>query len=292
MEQAGVESDSPSTADRVAQLRERVGALELALADATADADTAQQQLESLTYAAELTREEVTRRRRENSELRGAEEEANGDVSAATATTCVLDLEEELLNAKHDAAIVRYDVEQLEFQVEQLRRRARHAPNAHVLNLAAPAAPRSPSLRSPTLTSFGSGLGSGAPPSPRHLQRLIADVDALVTVEGVAAGGDIAESYASCRLGVTASGDLALFSYNDADPVAHLERSEEAGGMGELSTEDVLALRHFLYACDAYTEGQCGGGALRLCGLHEAVVGTVQVIADTSSAPRLDGHGG
>lgn len=242
-------------------------------------ADLAREHLKSLVYATELSKDEVARRKRGNSEL---EDAYTSTPYVEVSVEDVQRLETTLLSAKRELADIRYDIENMEFTLRRLRDASKP--------LSSSRSPRdTPESQNDSALSQLRALRS-----PGHLQtrspvrysRLIADVDAVVAVVGNA-NNEEEVLYAPCRIGISASGSIALFTYNSSDPILKLHAPYEVR-KNELTTNDHLALREFLYSCSVQSPEV--NRKLMLCGLQEAIMGTSRIIEGTSSALRIDNN--
>lgn len=274
-----------SWAERIPHLREEIAKLSRLLADQATEEKDAQEQIESLTYAAELTRGEAQRRVRSNSEMSSVYERASANGDERHTLEALHGLEGELLNAKRDAANVTFEVEQMEFRLKKLREKAVAARPGGKGGLHGDVrSPASPALRSsPQLTSLAGGTLAKRKMSPAtRPSRLIGDVDCLVGFVDDKKEGLASEEYAPCRLGVTASGHMALYSYASAVP--QLELDDRGASEGELEGEDVQALRKNMDSVGL----QIAGSTYELCGLRESVGASMQLIQDASKLLRTD----
>lgn len=338
--------DETRIADKMRQelpsLRSEISSLTQTLADLSVEESAVTDQVRSLKYALQLTRGEVERRQRANSELHTAyrtptptsvesqsssqafiptmsldtfasQTVATGDAGMSTTTAFVNTphadgstrkkehtnvslsglegtrdrnggnddtnsgrlsielqqeevqrLEEELLNAKRDAANAVFEVEALSSRLNRLREtkgresrsiglgspRAESGKHGWGKGKAATSSPGSvPGFgvdvlsRSPRQSSIpgvgslpksmsprtNSGVRATASPSTRSA-RLIGDVDALVGFSG--------EHFAAGRLGVAASGRLALYSYASADAIASVDADADDLIVHELDEDE------------------------------------------------------
>ncbi|KAI0564456.1 hypothetical protein FGB62_25g158 [Gracilaria domingensis] len=259
-------ADPPETewASQIPLLQQEIAKLKRFLSQLESEEAEADQQLQSLTYALELTKSEAVRRKRSNNELQTAYNNLQ-TVDGDALDEQVQALEAELLNAKRDAANLVYEIEQLEFQIR--RYRESDANVAHTYSEVV--SPRSPPMTSPRV-SLGTPLltSPGTRPS-----RLIGDVDALVRVkvDEEQTDGNM-EHFAMCRLGVSAGGHIAIYSYANADAVARLD--EQLLSSGHMVDGDVEALRKALDSVAI----QAGSKQYSLCGLREAVLSCKQLI--------------
>lgn len=252
-----------SWATQIPHLREEVKKLKENMAELKREEEEAEQQLHSLNYAVELTRSEVARRRRSNNELQSAYESEQVPKNNSSDEQ-VQSLEAELLNAKRDAANLVYEIERLEFRLKRARESQAHESNAFRERVA----PRSPTT-SPRVSLSSGPLTS---PAPRPL-RLVGDVDALVRVKADAekVEGSVDE-FEMCRLGVSAGGHIAVYSYANAQPIAYLE--EQKLKVQGLDEQDREALREGMSSVPV----RIGEEAFSLCGLREAVLSCKQLI--------------
>lgn len=252
----------------IPQLRDEIERLNQLLTELQVDEKESQEQLRSLTYALGLTRGEVVRRKRSNNELRTAYQFRSGDAAQDDSVKFaeVQRLEGELLNEKRDSANMEYEVEQLQFKLKRLQEDTLSLP----IQLHEAVSPASPGLRSPQLTILSSKSISTPPARP---SRLIGDVDALVKFSE-------SDEYAPCRLGVSASGHMALYSYNSAMPLLRFE--EEHASSGELSEEDKAALIENLQAIEVLV----GMEQFELVGLKESIESAMQLMEETSDSIR------
>ncbi|PXF40263.1 hypothetical protein BWQ96_10025 [Gracilariopsis chorda] len=252
-----------SWATQIPLLREEVKKLTENMAELEKEEEEAEQQLHSLKYAVELTKSEVARRRRSNNELQSAYESEQPPQNNSSDKQ-VQSLEAELLNAKRDAANLVYEIERLEFRLKRAREIQTHDASAYRERVA----PRSPTT-SPRVSLSAGALTS---PAPRPL-RLIGDVDALVRVKADADKDEgSVDDFEMCRLGVSAGGHIAVYSYANAQPIAYLEEQElKVQGLDE---EDREAIRKGMSSVPV----RIGEEGYSLCGLREAVLSCKQLI--------------
>lgn len=272
-------------AERIPQLREEITKLTRLIGDQAAEEKDAQEQIQSLTYAADLTRGEVERRARSNSEMSTVYQRESANGEEGHTLEGLHRLEEELLSAKRDAANITFEVEQMDFKLKKLREKAVAArPGMKGVMHGDVRSPASPALRSsPQLTSLAGGNLAKRKISPAtRPSRLIGDVDCLVGFVDDKKEGLGSEEYAPCRLGVTASGHVALYSYASAVP--QLELDERNASAGELEGDDMETLRKNMDSVDL----QIAGSMYELCGLRESVGASMQLIQDASKLLRAD----
>lgn len=253
---------SPKYSEKIAQLRAEVGSLQRHLSDLASEERDSQEQLQSLTYAADLTRSEALRRRRANSELDTAYQSepqlsrGDGDIFE------VQRLEEALLNAKRDAANVVFEVEQLRFQLKKLKETVVKGVEGSVEGVVG--AQSSPG----GILSPGGMLAS---PGGGKMGRLIGDVDVVVGV-----GGGV---YVGCRVGVAANGQMGLYSYGGDEVVVALD--DRTVKREALRKDDQLGLEEGLRCVDLL-DGN------RLCGLWQVVSAVVRFSSDTQATIKAD----
>lgn len=335
-----------TTTAQADDLRAEVAELTRLLTDLAVEERDAQTQLQSLKYAVQLTRGEVERRQRANTELETAYhhdgeslflsvmnpttptttsiETLTTPTSTTTTTTSATNvvspvasladaeldevqrLEGALLNLKRDVASVLFETEALELQVRQQRDALREQPSPP----GAPTADGAQAPPSPSTESLACGVGEGVSgigvmaiqeavvspqnragvlsvSSPHHASgggvgtrkaspparavRLIGDVDALV-----AFGPSNREArFAPCRLGVSATGQLGVYSYASAAPLLPVaETSAEVRDV--LPGAEMDALREGVVVAPVGV----GGAQLLLCGLREAVAAALVLVRD------------
>ncbi|CAN8069398.1 unnamed protein product [Agarophyton chilense] len=259
-------ADPPETewATQIPLLKQEIARLESFLSDIENEEAEADQQIQSLTYALELTKSEAVRRRRSNNELQDAYKAAqttNDNSHEQQAQS----LEAELLNAKRDAANMVYEIKQLEFNIRRGRQYEAHRSYIYedVMSPRSPASSPRISFGTPSLTSPGS-----------RPSRLIGDVDALVRVrmDDDDDNEESAEHFGMCRLGVSAGGHIAIYSYASAEPLAHLD--ERVLSSEPMDQGDVEALRKALDSMVIRVDSE----QYSLCGLREAVLSCKQLI--------------
>lgn len=255
-------SGSPEYSEKITHLRAEISSLQRHLSDLETEERDSQEQLQSLTYAADLTRSEALRRRRANSELDTAYQSVpplsrgDGDVSE------VQRLEGALLNAKRDAANVVFEVEKLRFRLKKLKETMAKGVEGGVEGVIV------------AHSSPGGILSPGGmltPPGGGKVGRLIGDVDALVGV-----GGGV---YIGCRVGVGANGQMGLYSYGGNEVVMALDdRTVKREALGK---DDELGLEEGLRCVDLM-DGN------RVCGLWQAVSAVIQLSLDTREGIKTD----
>lgn len=280
------ERTTESWVERIPQLRQEISKLTRLLNDQEAEENDAQEQIQSLTYAADLTRDEAERRARSNSEMSTVYQRDAANGEEVHSLEALRSLERELLNAKRDAANVTFEVEQMDFKLKKLREKAaaRSGRSGRVRMHPDVRSPTSPALRSsPQITSLASGNLAKRKMSPlTRPSRLIGDVDCLVGFVDDKKEGLPSDGYAPCRLGVTASGHMALYSYSSAMP--QLDLDDRSAMTGELEEYDVEALRKNMDSVDL----QIAASNYSLCGLRESVGASMQLIQDASKLLRTD----
>lgn len=291
-------------------LQDEVNTLTKTLAEVTVEEGEVFKQLRSLKYALQLTRGELERRHRANSELhtayrtssdglqlegdRRVEQTTTGlleginpsgygrggsDESSAAEATAGLEQEEvqrletELLNAKRDSASVTFEVETLEFQLKRLRESLHDAREEAAKQYEVVSSPGGLASKSPALpVRSGSRPGSVRSPPTARASRLIGDVDALI---GFANDEGIPDGqYAPCRLGVSANGHIGVYSYASPESLMTIDGLDNP--ISELCTEDALALADGL---EAVRVG-AGDRSYVLCGLSEALRAATQLMTN------------
>lgn len=311
------EDETQTLTTEIPHLREEVDKLTRTLAEVTVEESEVFKQLRSLKYALQLTRGELERRQRANSELHtayrapsdglqvdldryaeltAAMEGAVGDrnyrseldtpfVEIPTANPAtsnfqheeVQRLEGELLNAKRDAANVLFEVEALEFRLKRMRESVHEARAAAAEHYDAVGPSPKAAASSPKLQGRSNSRSSNVRTSPMtRAGRLIGDVDALI---GFA--DDLGEPdgrYAPCRLGVSANGHVATYSYASPDALMSIDGLDNP--IDDLCTADALALADGLEAVRVRVENR----SYILCGLSEAVRAATQLIPKSSKS--------
>lgn len=252
----------PAYSEKIAHLRAEISSLHRHLSDVELEERESQEQLQSLTYAADLTRSEALRRRRANTELDSAYQTMpplwRGDDDLSE----VQRLEEALLNAKRDAANVVFEVEQLRFRLKKLRETASKSVEGSVEGVV---------VGHSSPAGMMSQSGKLASPGGGKVGRLIGDVDALV---GVGEG-----EYAGCRVGAGANGQLGLYSYGGDEVVVALD--DRTVMRETLGQEDRLGLAKGM-GCVDLLDGN------RVCGLWQAVSAVVRLTLDAQARIRTD----
>lgn len=226
-------------------LRKEISLLEKHLDSVKADEEEAQEQLKSLTYAADLTHGEVARRKRANQELDSAFQQGDGENDEEKKIGMLGQLEGDLLNAKRDAANVTFEVEQLMFTLKRMREKERGMES-----------PRLDVQRSPRVGSGSMGMTSPI----RKMGRLIADVDGVLLE-----GDDVIEA----RIGVGMAGGVGLYSYGEAEQVVALD--EQNINIEQLNETDLEKLKQALTCVDLMDDSV-------ICGVMEAVKGVIDMV--------------
>lgn len=286
---------------RVSQLRAEIASLTALLAEQASEERDVQQQIESLTYATDLTRDEAHRRARANEELANAyklvsaksnrDRDPQGpDHRPQPSVKALHALERDLFHAKGAAAAATFEAEQVEFKLKKIKERlAADAAGRRAGRIPADvASPSTPVMRSsPQITSLSGSVSSGGV-SKRKMSplvrptRLIGDVDCLLAFADDAAEVLNNDNYAPCRLGVTANGHMAVYSYASAIP--QLELDDRSAKTVEIGDADVDALRDNLSSVDL----QIGASEYCLSGLREAVNASMQLVQDATTLLKAD----
>lgn len=307
-------------ASELPNLRNEVDTLSKTLSEVTTEEARLVDQLRSLKYALELTRSEVERRQRANSELQTVyhqsddnsnnnnnieqilnepytvseqhyqtENEDKDDKEEAIATAEiqheeVQKLEGELLNAKRDAANVLFEVENLEFHLKRLKETANTlaSANSKTEKKHSTCATPPPPLVIPSSPSNVGGGQESPTTSHAHAHsraRLIGDVDALVGFTDTDDAEE--EEYAGCRLGVSANGSVAVYSYASANALMGVDVLER-DDIDHVSNSDRMALIKELDAVRVAVLDDTDVVNVKLiCGLGEAVRSAVQLMQDS-----------
>lgn len=243
---------SETWAQCIPQLKSEIASLTNLLRALSTEESDAQEQLESLTYALGLTKGELARRKRSNSELSRAYQTGRR-ASTSKPYDLVQKLEGELLNAKRDSANMEYEVERLEFRLKKLNE------GDVSREPISPVVAQSPALRSPRM-----GIRSPMASPQTRQGRLIGDVDAVVCVDRMCI---------PCRVGVSVGGGWGLYTYDSAECLVYLD---ERVVQGDLLEADRNALKEWLRCVDV----DIGEGSGVIVGLAEGVRACVQIVRE------------
>lgn len=201
-------------------------------------------------------------------------------------------LEGELLNAKRDAANAVFEVETLSLRLKRLRERVGGTPQVASPKPTGSGHAHSVDgrMRSP-VENIGIAMGLPASSSPRNTgstrataspstraARLIGDVDALIGFSG--------NRFIPGRLGVAASGRLALYSYASGDAIVNVDLDDDdrvVHPLGEEERDHVeksLLARRIRLGRGGGDTGSENGDHRVLCGLGEAISAAAVLMAD------------
>lgn len=247
---------------RVAQ-GDHVAALHRSVSAAAKARDAAAADVRALEYVSELTRDETARRRLGNQHLARAYSSGPSAHADDSVPGAVQRAEAALLLAKSELAALRLSIDDLH---------ARHARAART---------RATTRRRAAGSAIAAPHGARSPRNVRAADRLIADVDAIVTADG---------AHAPARVGVAPAGALALFGYGGAEPVRRFPLDALARAIpADLDVDDEHVLMHRMLAAPVQTASE--DHVLRVTasvvGIEEALLATRHVINSTSAATRI-----